>query len=238
MALPANFYSPNRIINLARRDAGLQQKGDEADSEDLADGMNRLNELVLAAQTQGLKLWLQFLQSITLVAGQALYTIMPGGNVNTTKPTRIIEGYFLDQYGNQRPLIPLSWNDWNRLSNKTQKGQINSYFVDKQSYQLNLWFWLVPDTIAALGTAQMLVQQQQPTVAALTDTMTFPPEWGLWLHWGLCDQIATGQPQTIMDRAEKKAAAAFEALCDWDVEDAPTQFQPDSRSGQSYSRFK
>jgi hypothetical protein len=238
MALPVNFYTSNRIINIARRDAGLQQKGDEADSEDLAEGINRLNELVLAAQTQGLKLWLQFLQAIPLVASQALYTITLGGNVNTNKPTRIIEGYFRDQFNNQRPLMPLSWNDWNRLSNKTSQGQINSYFIDKQAYQLHLWLWLVPDATAALGTAQMLIQQSQPTFSGLTDTMTFPPEWGLWLHWGLTDQLASGQPQTIMDRAEKKAAAAFEALCDWDVEDAPTQFQPDSRGGASYSKFK
>ena len=236
MSLPADFYTPTRIVRFARQDAGLLQTGDSIDSEDLADDMNRLNELMLAAQTQGLKLWLQLLQPVPLVAGQAQYVFSPTGDVQMLKPSRVIEGYFLDQFGNQRPLIPLSWDDWNKLSNKNQSGQINSYFVDKQAYQLNVWFWLVPDATAATGTAQLLLQQQQPTVTSLTDTMVFPPEWGIWLHWGLADQICTGQPQAIMDRCEKKAGAAFEALNDWDVEDAPTNFSPDVR-GQSMSRF-
>jgi len=126
MSLPADFYTANRIIRFARQDTGLLQTGDTIDSEDLADNMNRLNELLLAAQTQGLKLWLQLLQPIQLVAGQAQYVLAPGGDVNMLKPSRVIEGYFLDQFGNQRPLIPLSWDDWNKLSNKNQSGQINS----------------------------------------------------------------------------------------------------------------
>jgi hypothetical protein len=237
MSLPVDFYTPNRIIRFARQDVGLLQTGDTIDSEDLADNLNRLNELVLSAQTQGLKLWLQFLQSVTLVANQARYVFGPGGDVNISKPSRVISGYYLDSTGNQRPLIQLAWEDWNRLSNKTQKGQINSYFVDKQAYQLNVWFWLVPDATAATGTAQMQIQQQQPTMTTLTETMMLPPEWGLWLHWALADQICTGQPQAIMDRAEKRAALYFEALNNWDVEDAPTQFVPDQR-GQSASRFQ
>ena len=236
MTLPVDFYTPNRIIRFAMQDAGLLQKGSDPNGEDLADYMNRLNELIITASTQGLKLWLQFLQPITLVAGQALYTLGPSGNVPIQKPSRIIQGYYLDSSGTQRPLIPLSWDDWNRLSNKTQQGEINSYFVDKQAYVTNLWFWLMPNAEAAMGTAQMLIQQQQANPVALTDTMQLPPEWGMWLHWGLADQICTGAPQAIMDRCEKKAAAAFDALSNWDVEDAPTFFQPDIRMASQFGR--
>ena len=236
MSLPVDFYTANRIIRFARQDAGLLQVGDTIDSEDLSDNMNRLNELALAAQTQGLKLWLQLLQPVALVANKAEYVFSPTGDVVMNKPTRVIDGYYLDQNGNQRPLIPLAWSDWNKLSNKTQKGQINSYFVDKQSYQMNVWFWLVPDATAATGTVQLQLQQQQPTVTSLTDTMVLPPEWGIWLHWALADQICTGQPQAIMDRCEKRALSYFEMLNTWDVEDAPTSFSPDVR-GQQISRF-
>jgi hypothetical protein len=229
VVLPPTFYTGTRIVNLAMRDAGLLSRGQEPDSEDYAEYGGRLNEMLLFAQTQGLKLWLQFLQPVTLIAGKALYTMMPGGDVNIIKPSRIIEGYYLDSTGNQRPLIPLAWSDWNRLSNKTQSGQVNSYFVDKQTYQINLSFWNTPDVNAATGTCQMQIQQQQQTVTTLSETMSLPPEWGIWAHWGLADQICTGQPQAIMDRCEKRAGLAFEALNDWDVEDADTSFAPDIR---------
>jgi hypothetical protein len=237
-SLPADFYTPNRIIRFARQDAGLLQTGGTINSEDLTDGMNRLNEMILYRQTKGLKLWLQFLQPVTLVNGQQVYVFGPGGDVPFNKPTRIISGYFQDQNGNQRPLIELAWDDWNKLSNKNQQGDINSYFVDKQAFVLRVSYWLIPNVLAALGTAQMLVQQQQPTVVSLTDTMVFPPEWGMWLHWGLADQISTGQPQAIMDRCEKRATEALETLADWDVEDAPTSFAPDLRGPQNFGSFR
>lgn len=227
-------YTPDYIIRLAMKDAGLLQRGDDPTSDDYAEYMPRLNELLLAAQTQGLKLWLQFLQTIPLKANKATYVLSPTGDVQIAKPSRIIEGYFLDQFGNQRPLISLSWDDWNKLSNKTQIGAINSYFVDKQSFQLNLSFWLTPDATAALGTCQMQIQQQQTVVTQIQQTMNFPPEWGIWLHWALADQIATGQPQAIMDRCEKRAAEMFEALNNWDVEDAATSFAPDIRGANVF----
>ena len=230
------LYTPQYIIELAMKDAGKLQRGQKPDPDSLVEYMNRLNELCLAAQTQGLRLWLQFLLNIPLVAGKATYVISPTGDVQT-QVSRIIAGYYLDSTGNQRPLISLAWDDWNKLSNKTQLGQINSYFQDKQANQINLSFWLTPDATAAAGGAgQMQVQQQQPTATTLTQNMQFPPEWGIWLHWALADQICTGQPQSIMDRCEKRAAAAFDALTDWDVEDAPTRFQPDVRGGNVFGR--
>lgn len=232
--LPVTYYTAYRIIFCAMRSAGYLPKGQEPNSEDLAEYGNQLNELLLFTQTQGLKLWLQFLQTIPLVAGQQTYVLMPGGDVNIIKPSRIIEGYFQDSTGNQRPLIPLAWSDWNRLSNKKQSGQINSYFVDKQTDRINLSYWLIPDANAVTGTCEMLIQQQQQTVTTLAENMALPPEWGIWAHWGLADQICTGQPQAIMDRCEKRAGLAFQALNDWDVEDADTSFAPDIRTVSAF----
>jgi hypothetical protein len=235
VVLPLTFYTPYRIIHGAMRSAGLLARGQSPDSEDLAEYNNQLNELLLFQQTQGLKLWLQFLQEIILTAGQQTYTLMPGGDVNIIKPSRITEGYYLDATSNQRPLIALAWSDWNRLSNKTQLGQINSFFVDKQVDRVNLSFWNIPDATAATGTCQMQIQQQQQTATVLTENLALPPEWGIWARWGLADQICTGQPQAIMDRCEKKAGMAFQALCDWDVEDADTSFAPDIRTISAFS---
>lgn len=237
MSLPTYFNSPNAIILRAMQDSGKIQRGDDPNSDQLADYFNRLNEMVLFAQTRGIKLWLQLLQAIQLVAGQATYMLSPtGGLPILPKPTRVLSGYFLDPTGNQRPLETMSWDTWNKLSNKNQAGQINSYFSDKQAFVINLSFWLTPDAIAALGTAQMLIQQQQPTATQLTDTMQLPQEWSTWLHWGLADQICTGQPQAIMDRCKERAEFYFNILSDWDVEDAPVTFQPDVRGGRFGSR--
>jgi hypothetical protein len=238
MAGPATYYTAQRIIRMAYKDAGLIQDGDEPSGEQYADGLMRLNDIANLWQTQGLKLWLNQDLGVPLVAGQGKYTIGPGGSVDMAKPLRVIEAYYLDNTGIRRPLVVLSWDDYFRLSQVNQIGQINSYFVNKQQLTLNLFFWNIPDANAALGTVHLLVQNQITQMVSLTDTTAFPLEWSMGLRWGLADELATGQPQAIMDRCEKRATAYRQALEDWDVEDAPTSFTPDQRALYATSSFR
>ena len=223
---------------MAYKDAGLIQDGDEPSGEQYADGLMRLNDIANLWQTQGLKLWLNQDLGVPLVAGQGNYTIGPGGSVDMAKPLRVIEAYYLDNTGIRRPLVVLSWDDYFRLSQVNQIGQINSYFVNKQQLTLNLFFWNIPDANAALGTVHLLVQNQITQMVSLTDTTAFQLEWSMGLRWGLADELATGQPQAIMDRCEKRVTAYRQALEDWDVEDAPTSFTPDQRALYATSSFR
>ena len=229
MTAPAD-NTPISIINDALVDSGLQQLGDTASSEQIVDGMRRLTDLINLEQTQGLKLWLNVDTSVPLVDGQGTYTFSPSGDVVMAKPLRVVEAYYLDSNSIRRPLTVLSWDDYIRLSQVNQTGQINSYFVNKKQTELSVFFWLIPDATAATGTAHLLLQVQVTNFTNVTDTMNFPIEWRMFLRWGLADELATGQPQAIMDRCAQRAQMYKDMLESWDVEDAPTQFQPDSRS--------
>lgn len=235
-AEPNSAYS---IICDALIEAGKLQRGDDPDSELISECMRRLNDMVNLWQTQGLKLWLQYDLPVPLVAGVNPYTIGPGGSINMTKPTRVLDnGYYLDQFQNRYPLIMLSRDEYTRLSQTTQQGALNSYFVDKQQYQLIVWFWLVPDTQAATGVAHLLIQQQVTNFINITDMMNFPDEWRIALLWGLADEKCTGQPLSVQQRCERKAAAYFDALNSWDVEDSSTTMQPDVRTFQNSGMFR
>lgn len=236
-----NNNTPAAIIKDAYQDAGIIQQGDTPDSEMLADGMRRLTDVINFEQTQGLKLWVNVDVAITLVAGTGTYLLGPtasGGTVNMTKPLRVVECYYLDSTGIRRPLIPLSWRDYTQLSQVNQQGAINSYFVDKQQLLLSVFFWLIPDTTAATGTGHVVLQEQVTGPISLTETMNFPIEWRMFLHWALADELATGQPQAIMDRCQQRAERYREALENWDVEDSSTSFAPDSRGMYWGQRFR
>jgi hypothetical protein len=228
MTAPAD-NTPISIINDAYFDAGLTQEGQVPNSEQLVTGMRKLTDLVNLWQTQGLKLWLNVDTPVTLVAGQGTYTLMPAGDVDMVKPLRVLEAYYRDANAIRRPLNVMSWNDYVRLSQVTQQGQINSYFVDKKQSQLSVFFWLIPDVTAATGTAHLLLQTQVTNFISVTETVNFPIEWRIALRWGLADELATGQPQAIMDRCQQRSLMYRTMLEDWDVEDAPTRFTPDSR---------
>ena len=237
----SNLLTPSSAglaIQLAYEDAAIVAEGQAISGDQIVRGLQRLTDMVNFWQTQGIKLFLNQNISIPLVAGQGTYVLGPGGSVIATKPTRVIECFYLDPYGNRRQLIPLAWHDWNMLSQQNQQGSLNSYFADKQAFNINLTFWEVPDSTAATGTVSALVQVQQVGPVALTDTMQFPPEWFLALRWGLSAEVCTGQPQDIVARCEGRAKMFREALENWDVEDVPVRFTVDQRGFQNFGRFR
>jgi hypothetical protein len=237
MPAPSN-NTPLSIIQDAYFDAGLLQEGDQLNSEQLVSGMRRLTDMINGWQTQGLKLWLNVDTPVTLTAGQGTYTFGPAGTVVMDKPLRVLEAWYEDINNIRRPLVMLSWNDYTRLSQISQTGALNSYFVDKQQNVLSVFFWLIPDTVAATGMAHLLLQVQVANFSNVTDTMNFPIEWRLALRWGLADEICTGQPQAIMDRCQQRAQSYRTALENWDVEDAPTRFTTDQRASYHQGHFR
>ncbi len=230
--------TPISILQDAYYDAGLIEEGQSLSSEQIVSGMRRLTDLINVWQTAGLKLWLDVDYSITLVAGTGTYTLGPAGTVVMVKPLRVIQAYWLDPQGVRTPLVPLAWEEYMRLSQVNQQGAINSYFIDKQQSVLSVFFWLIPDATAALGTGHVLLQQQVTNFTAVNETMNFPIEWRIALRWGAADELATGQPQSIMDRCQQRAQMYREQLEGWDVEDTPTRFTPDQRSQYYGSRFR
>jgi hypothetical protein len=216
-------------------DAGLLQEESNPTPFEFADAISRLNDIINYEQTQGLKLWVNQDYQIALTPGVGVYNLVtaPG-----PKPLRILECYYSDVNGIRRPLNPMSWRDWTQLSQVNQQGPVNSYFVDKQISQLAISFWLIPDTVAATGSVHVVQQQQVTNAILATDTISFPQEWYIFLRWALADELATGQPQAIMDRAEKKTAIYRAALENWDVEDTTISFSPNSQMMGSYGRFR
>lgn len=229
MATSSTIYG---IINDAMHDAGYLGEGDQPNSEQVSVNFRRLNDIINLWQTQGLKLFLLQEISVNLVAGVHTYTFGPVGDIVMAKPSRVLDGYILEPSGVRRPINEIAWKDWNTLPQITgNDSTVNSFFVNKQALFLEVRFWNTPDTLEALNTAVLLMQVQAPNNTNLQENMNFPQEWRLALRWALADDICTGQPQAIMDRCAQRANAYRTALEDWDVEDAPTSFAPDQRSG-------
>lgn len=240
---PATFNTPLRIISEAMRNAGKLDQESDPNSTQYAQGLTKLNDIINYEQTQGLKLWLDVdlpIAAPILVAGTALYTIGPTGTVVLPgKPLRVLQGYYVDASNNRRPIEPpLAREQYYRLSNVTSLGAVTSYYVDKQQNTLNVYLWNTPDAEAALGTVHLIVQLQVTNMISLTDAMSFPQEWFIYLQWALAEQLATGQPAAIAANCEKMAQRYRTALEGWDVEDAATRFVPDSRSMQNRGNFR
>ncbi len=227
----ANSNTTYGIINDAMHDAGYLEEGEIANSEQLSTYFRRLSDIINLWQTQGLKLFLLEELVVPLVVDTELYSHGPTGTVVMAKPSRNLQAKIVNTAGIQRPLGPLSWDDWMPLSQRNLSGTVSSYFVDKQATLLNVHLWSPPDATDASNSAHFLIQREAPNPINLEQSMDFPQEWRIGLRWGLADDICTGQPAAIMERCAQRAVIYREALENWDVEDVATSFAPDTRSG-------
>lgn len=219
------------IINDAMHDAGLLGEGEVPNSQQFADGGRRLQDMIQLWMTQGIKLFLNQEINFPIQEGVNLYTLGPSGTVITPRVTQVLEANVVNPQGIRRPLVPLAWEEWMRLSQIDGiHSTISSYFVDKQTPYAKFYVWNTPDATEAMNTLQLHVRQAADAIQNLNERMQFPAEWRIALRWGLADEICTGQPNAIMARCAARASAYREALEGWDVEDAPTTWAMDSRN--------
>lgn len=226
------------LVTKAYQDTGLVSKYNTPSLVQLQDGIERLNDIINLWATQGLKLWLQEDLGLTLTAGKTTYSMGPGGDLNMVKPLSVFQAYYLTSTQSRQPLTILSRDEWTRLSQTNVLGSLNSFFPDKQLTFLYVSFYNTPDVEAATGTARLITRVAAQNFTATTDTVGFPPEWYIALRWALADDLATGQPAEVQARCAQRAGAYRTALEDFDVEDAPTFFQPDSRIQYAGGRFR
>jgi len=243
MTTPSAFNTVRALIDRAYVNAGLLAAGTQAGSQQYADALNRLNERINFLQTKGLKLFTNVDTTLPLVASVGGYFVgpyLPGPAVNyltMPRPLRIPFAYFVSAQGAKIPLTPISRQELISLQTTQQFGQPVSYFVDKQAINLGLTLWPAPDSTAATGTVQLVLQTQVTPGTALTDQISFPIEWFNGLSWDLADELATGQPAAIVARCAQKAAMFIAELENWDVEDAQTFFTVDQRMTYGSSDF-
>lgn len=217
------------IIEKAYVDAGKVQRSGVPTPAQYLDGLDRLNDIINLEQTQGLKLWLETEQSVTLTSGKQMYSVLSGGDVDVTKPLRIKQASYADSSGSLRPLTPISREEWTRLANRSTSGSINQYFVEKLYDRLNVYLWNVPDATAATGTVRLVLHNQATNPAIISEGTAFPPEWVIFLRWALAEDLSTGMPEAIIQRCTGKTEIFRQKLEGWDVEDAPTYFQPETQ---------
>lgn len=213
------------IIEKAYADSMKLPRGGTLTAGQLADGLERLQDIVNVESTLGLKLFLEREVSVTLTAGKQLYSFLPGGDVSVPRPLRTKDAVYVAPGGQVRPLIVLARTDWAQQTARNQLGAVTQYYPERLYDRLNLYLWNIPDTAAATGVVRVTYHAPAASLT-LALTTAFPPEWVMFLRWALCADLSTGMPQEVIQRAEGKTAQFRAILEAFDVEDAPTRLQP------------
>lgn len=166
------------LVQDALEKIGVYSPGETISAADSARCLSILNDMLDSWSNESLTTYAILEQSVVLTIGQYQYTIGPGGNINATRPLRLIFGpgaaYLVDSSGNRYWIEVIPRDRWNLITNITN---INSnipevLFYDPQFPLGIINVWPIPNVDYTLFFDSYL---QFTEFAALNQDIGLPP---------------------------------------------------------------
>lgn len=204
--------SPTTAIDLITRAmklAGLISGTETPTADEASDALATLNDVLENWSTEPLSLWSTPNFTGTTVAGQAQYTIGPGGDFDTTRPSAI-NGAFVNVSGVDFHVLPIGQLEYNEISLKTYQQPITEKLLYVNDYPLGrITLWPVPaQAVPITLTFDRLLTQ----LGSLSDVISYPPGAAKALRYELAIELATEFGSPI---GEPLVALAADAKADY-----------------------
>jgi hypothetical protein len=194
------------MITRAMRLAGVLGTGETPSAAESADGLSTLNTMLESWSIERLYVYYIVQESLTLVPGQATYTMGVGGNLNTARPTQIDDSCFVSYNSMDIPLQLINADAYALIVAKSIQSNLPMYlFADMQNPLVRLSFYPVPNTAY---TAAIRSWKQIQTFAALTDVLALPPGYQRAIEYSLAEEYG---PEFGVDVPPRVSAIAGKA---------------------------
>lgn len=195
------------IIAPALRACGQIGPGASPTSEEQADCLIALNAMVTGLNNEGLMAYTNEEQTLTVGASDASYTIGVSGDVNTTRPVKILAAWGVDGDNvSQPPMRIIDDDEYAAIDNKTDTADWPTLLLYRPSVGASahgtIVLWPVPN---ATRTVKLLVRVPITEFAAVSTSLVLPPGWEEMYMSNFCVRIAptyeTSAPPDIKDLA-------------------------------------
>jgi hypothetical protein len=198
------------LITSSMRLIGAIATGETPTAAEINDGISTLNDLLENWSTQNLAVYDAAVQTYPTVAGQAVYTIGPGGNWNTVRPVRIAGNPYCTFNGVDFPITPVGQDQYDMIGLKTQQQPIIEKMLYVNDNPLGIiTLWPVPS-----GIVNITINPDR-VLTAVTDqstVMIFPPGYMLPMRYHLGIMMAPDYGRTISAEITAVATSSFAAL--------------------------
>jgi hypothetical protein len=187
-----------QLITKSAYDIGAIAIGDSLESALAQDGLSRLNAMLNAWIVQPLTIPAVIREVFSITANQSTYTIGPGGDFNTTRPTMLTGASLLLNTSSPSIEIPITVMTDDMYQAITIKTQTNTLFTAvylntnlvSASYALaQIFVWPVPTTAA--NDLVLYRPEQITSFANLTTQYTFPPGYEEAMEYNLARRLST-----------------------------------------------
>lgn len=185
---PTETMVAGTLVRRSMRLLGVIATGETPTADEMNDGLGSLNDLLQTLSLQNLAVFGSATETFPTIAGQALYTIGPGGNWDTTRPVRIAGDATCTFNGVDFPVTQIGQGEYDAIGLKTQQQPIIEKLLYVNANPLGLiTLWPVPSGIIniTLDIDRVLIQ-----VDSITTPLIFPPGYLLLFRHMLAVLIA------------------------------------------------
>lgn len=205
--MPATGQS---LVNRALRLLGVIGAGEDPTSDESDDALEGINAMLDAWRNERLMCYALREESLTLVAGDADYTIGPAGNLNTVRPVSIEAAWTVDANGMTHDMRMISDQDYARISVKTTQADFPELALFRGSVDTaTLMVYPVPN---GKVTAAKILTRVPLTALTLVGTVTLPPGWEKAIAANGALEIAAEFERTPSDEVVKMARESLAGI--------------------------
>jgi hypothetical protein len=195
------------MITRAMRLCGALGEGEIPTDQEAQDCLSAMNTMLDSWSIERMFVYYIVSEQLTMVPSQATYTMGSGGDLDTTRPTRIDDSCFIRYAGIDTPLQLLDADGYAAIICKTIESNIPWYlFPDYQYPLVRLSFYTVPSSASAVAHIKSWKQLQQFT--SLTDALALPPGYQRAIEYSLSEEVAPEFGQPVPPKVEKTAMRA------------------------------
>lgn len=213
-----------QVVDAAYRKTGIMAKGQTADGTELTEGIEALNLVIAELRGEGLNLWKLTNTTLTMVAGQAEYTL-----AQPNKLAKLYQAWLQDNSSQSKiPLNVVSIFNYNffPLGNNGTPVQI-VYEPKNSSGKITLW--PAPNaTILSTKTLHLVGETEVEVATDAAQTIDFPTEWYNTVIYYTALSLAVENNVPLQDRSKlaEEAKMHLEMAKATNNENASLFFQP------------
>ncbi len=183
-----------QLIKTALQDIGAVAKSELPTSDEMTDGLLKLNFMIDAWSVRSLMVLGTILEGFPLVAGKYAYTIGPGGDFDTTRPSAVTDAFIRDGRSTDTPVGILTLDEYAGLGDKAiSAGRPQGLRFDPGATQAvtplgTIYLYPAPDA----STPYTLYAGEQKALTEftnLTDAVTFQPAYYEALEYNLAVRL-------------------------------------------------
>lgn len=175
------------IISRSLRLLGVLASGETAEASQTQDALTTMNAMVSAWKNDGLLIYKNQIQTVSLIASQQSYTIGTLGDFAIDRPDYIVEAkYSLNNI--EYPIEILNLKQWADIPNKLVSGSIPTKLYYNPEYPLGvLYFWPLPN---GASSVVLYYGNSIDSFTSINTTVSLPPGYEDLLVYGTAERIA------------------------------------------------